>query len=88
MRPIKMRDHPVEIQELVKELIRKKKGTHPQQDYPYCAMSTVSDMLYWQDTPQGEQFWKEISDGNYDKAKYYKCYPKAKDSIVNEYQIF
>ena len=86
---LKMFDHPVEIQELVKKLVETKKGTHSRRDdYFYDKSATVSEMLFWNNTPQGAHFWGLIHNGEYDEAKRLKCYPKPLDLIVNNFQIF
>lgn len=79
-----MGDHPPEIQELVRNVGLKLYG----KDFHYDENSSAGSLLVWDRTPQGAMFWKYINDGLYDKAKEYKCYPKPKNTIVNEYQIF
>lgn len=86
---IPLHKHPVEIQELVKELIRTKKGVHTKKgDYEYNPNAGVSEMLFWNETPQGGDFWLHISEGNYEKVKATGKWPVPLDSIVNNFQIF
>lgn len=81
--------HPVEIQDLVKELIRTKKGLHGKKPYyEYNPNAGVSEMLFWADTPQGSTFWFDVSEGKYEKAKSSGRWPAPMDAIVNDFQIF
>lgn len=88
MGKIKITDHPIEIQDLIRHLYEDQSMRNA---YSYRTLENqddVSTALNWGKTPQGYNFWQHIYYGRYDEAKNYDCYPLPKDSTTNDYQIF
>lgn len=73
-----------ELQELVhiKQIEAGNDGTFTGQLYSGRADKNFK----WENTVEGYKFWEDINDRK--DVRDHICYPKAKDTIINDYSIF
>ena len=85
-----MKDYPIEIQNLIKEVYEdtkiRMKSSNSKKDFNEHI--DVNSTFIWSATPQGNEFWSLIYIGNYDAAKKFDCYPEPTSTIINNFKIF
>lgn len=67
---MKIKDLPLEIQELVKQRVFEEDGNYND----FKPESTINMVMSWGETPEGHAFWSEIDSGNIEY--FYNLYPK------------